>query len=142
MAEEGGIDDGVDLQLPGMGSDELSMPSEEVSAVQTEESTVPLQHVPLQPPQLTAPETRPVVQQALLPGASMPTPGPATQKAKAPRRFALCVEAICPKHHDCKGSGGKKWCMCGHPPLTRSRARDRREEHTLQRENATEARGS
>ncbi|KAF8146564.1 hypothetical protein K438DRAFT_1944507 [Mycena galopus ATCC 62051] len=142
MAEEEDIDDGVDLQLPGMGSDELLMPSEEANAVQTEESTVPLQHVPLQPAQLTAPETQPVVQQALLPGASMPTPGPATQKAKAPRCCALCVEAVCPKRHDCKGSGGKKWCMCGHPPLTRSRARDRREEHTLQRENATEARGS
>ncbi|KAJ7762431.1 hypothetical protein B0H14DRAFT_3165638 [Mycena olivaceomarginata] len=64
----------------------------------------------------------------------------ATREAKGSRRCALCVEAICGKRKECKGSGGKKWCICGHPPLTKSRASDRSERRTLQRESAAEAR--
>lgn len=145
MAEEEDIGDGVDLQLSGMGSCESPMASEE--AAQTGESMGQLtsQSAALAPPhpaQLIAPEIiRPVVvHQTLLPGAPMPTAGSATREAKGSRRCALCVEAICGKRKECKGSGGKKWCICGHPPLTKSRASDRSERRTLQRESAAEAR--
>ncbi|KAJ6616188.1 hypothetical protein B0H10DRAFT_2435125 [Mycena sp. CBHHK59/15] len=145
MAEEEDGEDVGDSQIPELESGESSMQSDEVN--ETAESMLPsVQFTPQpapQPAQLAAPQfIRPVVvQQTLLPGASTPTPGPATQKAKVTRRCALCVEAVCPKRHNCRGSGGKKWCICGHPPLKKNRARER-EERTLQRENAAQTRGS